>query len=342
MKLIRFSIGDEAPRLGLVANDCALAFDALQSASGQRHTCLDHSTAYLEALPGSEAVAKSLLAWTTQNWASIRPVDKPALGQVRLHAPIEVKALFDLGLTPRHLSNSVEVMLKYEKDNPQTGPLVEALRRMLQAPRPAPTPGVPERMSYYKSNLNSVCGDGTTVPWPVYTSRLDIEPELAVVYGNASQPVAGYCIFNDVSARDVQAAEILGGFCLSKDMAKGNQLGPYLVTPDEVGDPFSMAVSVTVNGEERYRGTTAEISHKAEDVFRWLGMICPLTPGSVMGFGTIPDCTAMDNDVFIDPGSEIAIHFERLGTLHCKFAEPTGKLLPSRWPLRDALTRFHA
>ena len=69
---------------------------------------------------------------------------------------------------------------------------------------------MPERLSFYKSNLNSVVGDNIEVPWPVYTSRLDIEPELGVVYGNPQQPVAGYCIFNDVSARDVQAPEILG------------------------------------------------------------------------------------------------------------------------------------
>ena len=93
--------------------------------------------------------------------------------------------------------------------------------------------------------MNTIVGDGVIVPWPAYTSRLDIEPELPVVYGNPQQPVAGYSIFNDVSARDVQAPEFVGGFCLTKDMAKGNQLGPYLVTADEVGDPYQLGVTVT-------------------------------------------------------------------------------------------------
>jgi hypothetical protein len=61
-----------------------------------------------------------------------------------------------------------------------------------------------------------------------------------------------------------------------------------------------------------------------------------------MGFGTIPDCTGLDHDDFIDPGAEIEIGFERLGTLRCRFAEPARKLLPSRWPLRPALQKFHA
>ena len=179
------------------------------------------------------------------------------------------------------------------------------------------------------------------MPWPAYTSRLDVEPELAVVYGNEKQPVAGFCIFNDVSARDVQATEFVGGFCLTKDMAKGNQLGPYLVTLDEVGDPYNLKVTVVVNGQLKYQGSTSEISHKAEDVFAWLEFMGPLKSGSVMGFGTIPDCTGCDHDDFIDPGAEIQITFEQLGTLRCRFAEPAGKLLPSRWPVRESLQKYH-
>jgi 2-keto-4-pentenoate hydratase/2-oxohepta-3-ene-1,7-dioic acid hydratase in catechol pathway len=82
------------------------------------------------------------------------------------------------------------------------------------------------------------------------------------VYGNKKQPVAGFCIFNDVSTRDVQATEFVGGFCLTKDMANGNQLGPYLVTPDEIGDPYNLKVTVVVNGKVKYQGSTSEISHK--------------------------------------------------------------------------------
>jgi hypothetical protein len=209
-------------------------------------------------------------------------------------------------------------MLKFEKDNPQTAPLLKAFAKAVLSPKPRPAGGQPEPLSYYKCNMNSIVGDGETIPW-----------------------VAGFCIFNDVSARDVQATEFIGGFCLTKDMAKGNQLGPYLVTPDEVGDPFSLKVTVLVNGQVRYQGSTSEISHKAEDVFAGLRFIAPLKLGSVMGFGTIPACTGLDQDDFVDPGAEIEITFERLGTLRCRFAEPTGTLLPSRWPLRDPLRKYH-
>jgi 2-keto-4-pentenoate hydratase/2-oxohepta-3-ene-1,7-dioic acid hydratase in catechol pathway len=341
MKLIRFAPGDMQPRFGVVIGDRAVAFTSLQQRSGITQPDVSDSQAYLAGLPESEQTARKLLAWGEAHLNELPDSEKPKLEAVRLHAPVEVAALFDFGLTPRHLKNSGEVIAKYEKDNPQTSALLQAFAKAIMGPKPKPPAGQPESLSYYKCNMNTIVGDGVAVPWPAYISRLDVEPELVVVYGNPKQPVAGYCIFNDVSARDIQATEFVGGFCLTKDMANGNQLGPYLVTPDEVGDPFKLKVTVVVNGQVKYQGSTSEISHKAEAVFAWLGFIAPLKPGSAMGFGTIPDCTGCDHDDFIDPGADIAISIERLGTLRCRFAEPAQKLLPSRWPLRPALQKYH-
>ena len=341
MKLIRFSQGDAKPRFGVVIGEHAVAFTTLQQRSGEVRPGLYDSRSYLAALPESENAARELAAWGETQLATWPEADRPKLGDVQLHAPIEVAALFDFGLTPRHLKNSAETLMKYERDNPQTAPILQAFAKMLLNKPPAPPPGVPERLSYYKCNMNAISGDGATIPWPLYTSRLDIEPELAVVYGNERQPVAGWCIFNDVSARDVQAQEFIGGFCLTKDMAQGNQLGPCMVTADEVGDPYALKVVVEVDGQVRYQGSTAEIDHKAEDAFAWLGFISPIQPGTVVGMGTIPDCTGLDHDDFVDPGANIEIRFERLGRLRCRFAEPTRRLLPSRWPLTPALQKFH-
>jgi 2-keto-4-pentenoate hydratase/2-oxohepta-3-ene-1,7-dioic acid hydratase in catechol pathway len=342
VKLIRFIADDSKnPVFGVVIRDQAVPFSVLQSKAGKSLPQLDDSRSYLSDLPESEAAAREVSTWGEQHLLELGSGEHFPLNAVRLLEPVAVAALFDLGLTPRHLKNSAETLMKYEKHDPQTAPLLQAFARAVLAPKPGSTAGQPERLSYYKCNMNAIVGDGETVPWPEYTSRLDIEPELAVVYGNSRQPVAGYCIFNDISARDVQATEFVGGFCLTKDMAKGNQLGPYLVTPDEVGDPYNLKVTVLVNGHVKYEGSTSEISHKAEAVFAWLGFIAPLKPGSVMGFGTIPDCTGCDHDDFINPGDEIQITFERLGTLGCRLAEPKGKLLPSRWPMREPLLKYH-
>jgi 2-keto-4-pentenoate hydratase/2-oxohepta-3-ene-1,7-dioic acid hydratase in catechol pathway len=342
MKLIRFSQDGSKPRFGVVIGDRAIAFATLQQRSGITRPDLGDSHAYLAGLPETERAARELSGWGAAHLGELPEDERPRLRDVRLHEPIEVAALFDFGLTPRHLKNSAETLMKYEKDNPQTAPILQAFAKMLLAKPPARPPGVPERLSYYKCNMNSIVGDGETIPWPLYTSRLDIEPELAVVYGNAHQPVAGYCIFNDVSARDVQAQEFIGGFCLTKDMGKGNQLGPCLVTADEVGDPYALEVVVRVDGQVRYQGSTAEIDHKAEEVFAWLGFISSIKPGTISGFGTIPNCTGLDHDDFIDPGAAIEISFARLGTLRCRFAEPAGQLLPSRWPVRSPMQKYHA
>jgi 2-keto-4-pentenoate hydratase/2-oxohepta-3-ene-1,7-dioic acid hydratase in catechol pathway len=342
MKLIRFTTtASRSVSFGVLIQDQAIPFSALQHRASRPCQYLADSRTYLANLPYSEQAAGELFDWGVQHFGNLDDDESFPLDKVRLLEPLEVAALFDFGLTPRHLKNSAETLLKYEKDNPQTAPLLQAFAKAILTSKPKP-PGQPEPLSYYKCNMNSIVGDGETVPWPAYSSRLDIEPELAVVYGNQEQPVAGFCIFNDISARDVQATEFLGGFCLTKDMAKGNQLGPYLVTADEVGDPYNLKVTVLVNGNVKYKGSTSEISHKAEDVFAWLQFTAPLKSGTVMGFGTIPDCTGCDHDDFIDPGADIQITFERLGTLRCRFAEPTGQLLPSRWPLRKPLERYAA
>jgi 2-keto-4-pentenoate hydratase/2-oxohepta-3-ene-1,7-dioic acid hydratase in catechol pathway len=342
MKLVRFTTADfPRPCFGLVIRDQAVSFAVLQSKARKSFPYLADSRAYLANLPDSQQAAKMLADWGEQHLDELGSGERFALNAVRLLEPVELAALFDFGLTPRHLKNSAATIMKYERDNPQTAPLLQAFAKALLAPKPEPPAGQPVPLNYYKSNLNTIVGDGETIPWPAYTSRLDIEPELAVVYGNPRQPIAGFCIFNDISARDVQAPEFIGGFCLTKDMAKGNQLGPCLVTPDEVGDPYNLKVTVSVNGQVRFQGSTSEISHNAEDVFAWLNFIAPLKPGSVMGFGTIPDCTGCDHDDFIDPGAEVQITFDRLGTLRCRFAEPTGKLLPSRWPVRKPLEKYH-
>ena len=342
MKLIRFTTAhSQRINFGVVIQDQAIPFSALQHRASKPCQYLADSRTYLANLPHSQQAANELFDWGVQHFGNLASDESFPLHTVRLLEPVEVAALFDFGLTPRHLKNSAETMLRYEKDNPQTAPLLQAFARIILAPKLKP-PGQPEPLSYYKCNMNSIVGDGETVPWPTYTSRLDIEPELAVVYGNEKQPIAGFCIFNDISARDVQAIEFVGGFCLTKDMAKGNQLGPYLVTTDEIGDPYNLKVTVRVNGAVKYEGSTSEISRKAEDVFAWLQFAAPLKSGTVMGFGTIPDCTGCDHDDFIDPGADIQITFERLGTLHCRFAEPTGKLLPSRWPVRKSLEKYSA
>ena len=85
----------------------------------------------------------------------------------------------------------------------KTAPLLQAFAKAVMVPKAKSPAGQPEPLSYYKGNMNTIVGDGEIVPWPAYTSRLDVEPELAVVYGNEKQSVAGFCVFNDIGCKAI-------------------------------------------------------------------------------------------------------------------------------------------
>jgi len=143
------------------------------------------------------------------------------------------------------------------------------------------------------------------------------------------------------SARDVQFPEMMGsGPARSKDFACGNGLGPFLVTPDEIPDPLSIDVKVEIGDRYVWRGQTSEYTKRPEQVIDFCESIFPLFPGTVLGFGTIPGCTGMDNDLWIQPGEMIKMTFDILGTLHQKIPDTLPRLEKSRWEERPELKKF--
>ena len=167
MKLIRFTTTNSPnPFFGVVIRDQAVPFAVLQSKAGKSSPYLADSRSYLAGLPGSEGAAKELLAWGEEHLGELGNGERFPLNAVRLLEPVEVAALFDFGLTPRHLRNSCDTCMKYEKDNQQTAPLLQAFAKAVMAPKPKPVPGRPEPLPYYKGNMNAIVGDGVTVPWP--------------------------------------------------------------------------------------------------------------------------------------------------------------------------------
>jgi len=113
MKLIRFITNTPSvPSFGTVIAGHAVAFDVLQARAGTSHEYLRDSRTYLAHLPGSEKAARSLHAWGEQHYHELGANELFALDTVQLKEPIEVAALFDFGLTQRHLKNSLETLLK--------------------------------------------------------------------------------------------------------------------------------------------------------------------------------------------------------------------------------------
>ena len=118
---------------------------------------------------------------------------------------------------------------------------------------------------YYITNRLTVVGPGATIRWPRYSRVMDYELEVAVVTRRtradipereAGAHIFGYTIFNDFSARDRQTVEMQGrlGPAKGKSFDGSNALGPWIVTPDELGDPQTLTVEVRVNGETRATG----------------------------------------------------------------------------------------
>jgi 2-keto-4-pentenoate hydratase/2-oxohepta-3-ene-1,7-dioic acid hydratase in catechol pathway len=190
-----------------------------------------------------------------------------------------------------------------------------------------------ERPLYYKGNPRSVVGPEVEIRWPKYTQKLDYELEYGIVIGRkgrdipASQArdhIAGYTIFNDFSARDVQLQEMSGwlGPAKGKDFDTGNALGPCLVTADEVPDPYSLTMVACVNGEQWSSGSSRDMRYTFEEMIAYISQDETLHPGEFIGSGTPGNGCGLELDRWLKPGDVVELEVERLGILRNRIAAP--------------------
>ena len=187
-----------------------------------------------------------------------------------------------------------------------------------------------ERPLYYKSNRFSVVGPDAEVHMPPYTQRFDYELEWGIFIGKqgadiskerAHSYIGGYTIFNDFSARDIQLKEQAGrlGPTKGKDFDTGNAMGPCLVTPDEIADPYNLAMMARVNGEEWSRGSTADMSWSFEELIEYISRSETLYPGEFMGSGTCSGAQGrgcgLEMGRYIKAGDVVELEVEGIGIL---------------------------
>lgn len=186
---------------------------------------------------------------------------------------------------------------------------------------------------YYKCNRFAVIGADDDVIWPSYSKAMDFELELACYIGSrakdvprdqAHKVIAGYTIFNDMSARDTQAQEMVGmlGPAKSKDFDTGNVMGPCLVTADELPDPYDLTMIARVNGEEWGRGSTRDMYWKFEDVIAHISRSETLYPGEVLGSGTVGNGCGLEQLRYLKPNDVIELEIEGIGTLSTRIIRP--------------------
>ncbi len=185
----------------------------------------------------------------------------------------------------------------------------------------AAPPEVPVVFAKFPNSLNDPEGD--IVVTPSVSDRVDYEVELAVVIGrqvrdatvaNALDAVFGYCVANDVSARDIQKAE--AQFNRSKSFDSFCPIGPWLTSADEVPDPQGLRIRSEVNGEVRQASTTAEMIFSVRELIAFLSQRLTLKPGDVILTGTPHGVGfAMDPPRFLTGGDRVRCEVEGLGAL---------------------------
>jgi 2-keto-4-pentenoate hydratase/2-oxohepta-3-ene-1,7-dioic acid hydratase in catechol pathway len=196
----------------------------------------------------------------------------------------------------------------------------------------------PFPISFLKSPT-SLVGHRAPVFYPRRVKLLDYEVELAAVIGkrckdvsrkNALEHVAGFSVFNDISARDIQFAEMKRGFCnLGKNFASFAPMGPFLVTPDQAGNPDNLGMELRVNGQTRQFSSTKNMVFKIRQLVEFFSSMT-LEPGDIITSGT-PSGVAIyrkpDKTPFLlQPGDMIESKIENLGRLQNTVIAETGRI----------------
>lgn len=172
---------------------------------------------------------------------------------------------------------------------------------------------------------SSTVGTDAEVVIPGFTEQLDYEIEIATIIGrraknvskeNALDYVAGFCVFNDISARDIQSREHANKvILLGKSFDTSCPLGPWLTTRDEIPDPEHLQMQLRLNGELRQNANTSEMIYGIRELVAWWSQIT-LEPGDVITSGSPAGVIAgRDDAVWLKPGDRIEATIERLGTL---------------------------
>lgn len=177
----------------------------------------------------------------------------------------------------------------------------------------------------------SIIGTEEAICIPRWSEAVDYELEIAVVIGkrgkyidakDAPAYIAGYTVFNDVSARsltiekgrDPRPMDDFFDWLNGKWFDTFGAMGPYLVTPDEVGDPHNLWMELKVNGQTRQDATTSQMIFNIYELVSFCSHLMTLEPGDVISTGT-PSGVGATTDTYLQPGDIVEGEIEKLGLL---------------------------
>jgi len=176
---------------------------------------------------------------------------------------------------------------------------------------------------FFNKQSSCVTGPYDPIHLPRVSSALDYEGELGFVIGRrcrhvprdrAHEVIAGYLVVDDVSVRDWQMrAQTM---TLGKSFDTHGPIGPWIVTPDEVGDPHTLDLKTLVNGEQRQHSNTKHLVFDCYAQVETLSTVCTLMPGTIVSTGTPAGVAfAMKPPKFLKAGDVVRIEIERVGAI---------------------------
>jgi acylpyruvate hydrolase len=172
---------------------------------------------------------------------------------------------------------------------------------------------MPEQPIVFVKVAGSVAPPGGPIRCPDVVKRLDYEGELTIVIGAGGQ-IGGYCIADDVSARDLQRRE--PQWTRAKGADTFCPYGPWITTADEVPDPGSLRLRTWVNDELRQDTSTSDLIFGCDELVAFISQTCTLQPGDLILTGTPSGVgMAMDPPVWLQSGDTIRISIESLGEI---------------------------
>lgn len=305
MKLVTYRLtADDGPQLGVVQDDLVVDVFAFGQAIGQ-----DFPGSMLGLIdagkPGLGALSKAIdqAGGTFPIWTAT------ALANVKLLAPI-----------PRPRKNIFGIGLNYVEH------VAESARSL------DTSADLPKQPVVFSKPPTSVIGPGDAIEHNAkMTQQMDWEVELAVIIGtratkvskeNALDHVFGYSVMNDISARDNRRA---GQWIFSKGQDTFAPFGPCIVTADEIPDPQTLDLWLTVNGVEKQRSNTRHMLFKVDDLISDISSGITLEPGDIIASGTPAGVGAGRNpQEWMWPGDVVEANVEGIGSLRNHVVNITG------------------
>lgn len=179
---------------------------------------------------------------------------------------------------------------------------------------------------YYKGNPGSLGTHGQDVQIPSYADELDYEFELAVVIGKSGKDIPreeamdhvfGFMIYNDFSERAIQSREMSVGLgpAKGKDFHNAHVFGPYLVTKDEIANPYDLRMTSRVNGQTLCDDSSGTMHWKYDDMIAHASMSERIAVGEIFGTGTVGNGSGAELGQFLNRGDVIELEVEGLGIL---------------------------